>query len=169
MVRCEAIGWTSFSARHATSGWKQQSETNRCRPAWTVCGPASRRAAPRTSYGRRSTAGAATDRVVGTAGVTGGEANPPRFVRHLADIPEVAAQRLYEVVYCARGEMENRIKECQLDLFADRTSAALPTELNLSTCCRLVIRFDRIRRMSAYEAPLSCGRSSAKDDNPPVP
>ena len=31
---------------------------------------------------------------------------------------------LYEEMYCARGEMENRIKECQLDLFADRTSAA---------------------------------------------
>jgi hypothetical protein len=28
------------------------------------------------------------------------------------------------VIYCARGEMENRIKECELDLFADRTSAA---------------------------------------------
>ncbi len=31
---------------------------------------------------------------------------------------------LYEQVYCARGEMENRLKECQGDLFADRTSAA---------------------------------------------
>ena len=31
-------------------------------------------------------------------------------------------RRLYEDVYCARGEMENRIKECQIDLFADRTS-----------------------------------------------
>lgn len=30
----------------------------------------------------------------------------------------------YDRVYCARGEMENRIKECQLDLFADRTSTA---------------------------------------------
>jgi len=27
---------------------------------------------------------------------------------------------LYEKVYCARGDMENRIKECQLDLYADR-------------------------------------------------
>ncbi len=36
----------------------------------------------------------------------------------------VEAQELYEKIYCARGEMENRIKECQLDLFADRTSAA---------------------------------------------
>jgi hypothetical protein len=35
-----------------------------------------------------------------------------------------AHQYLYEKVYCARGEMENRIKECQLDLFADRTSTA---------------------------------------------
>jgi len=34
------------------------------------------------------------------------------------------AQRLYEQLYCARGEMENRIKE-QLMLFADRTSTAL--------------------------------------------
>ena len=32
------------------------------------------------------------------------------------------AQELYEKVYCGRGEMENRIKEQQLDLFADRTS-----------------------------------------------
>ena len=34
------------------------------------------------------------------------------------------ARALYEDLYCARGEMENRIKECQLDLLADRTSAA---------------------------------------------
>jgi hypothetical protein len=32
-------------------------------------------------------------------------------------------RRSYEEIYCARGDMENRIKECQLDLFADRTSA----------------------------------------------
>jgi hypothetical protein len=36
----------------------------------------------------------------------------------------VTALHLYEEVYCARGDMENRIKECQGDLFADRTSAA---------------------------------------------
>jgi hypothetical protein len=34
------------------------------------------------------------------------------------------AREIYEEVYCARGDMENRIKECQLDLFADRTSTA---------------------------------------------
>jgi hypothetical protein len=43
----------------------------------------------------------------------------PRFV--VANVPG-DAQELYEDVYCQRGEMENRIKEQQLDLFADRTS-----------------------------------------------
>ena len=62
-------------------------------------------------------------RVVGKAEVTGGDANP-RFVVTSLRSSEVGAQHLYEAIYCARGEMENRIKECQLDLFADRTSAA---------------------------------------------
>ena len=62
-------------------------------------------------------------RVVGKAEVTGGEANP-RFIVTSLKMREVGGQHLYEVIYCARGEMENRIKECQLDLFADRTSAA---------------------------------------------
>jgi len=34
------------------------------------------------------------------------------------------ARRLYEEFYCARGDMENRIKEQQLALFADRTSTS---------------------------------------------
>ena len=55
--------------------------------------------------------------------MTGGEANP-RFVVTSLKPAEVDGRHLYEKVYCARGEMENRIKECQLDLFADRTSAA---------------------------------------------
>jgi Transposase DDE domain group 1 len=62
-------------------------------------------------------------RVIGKAEVTGDKANP-RFIVTSLTAGEVAARGLYEKVYCARGEMENRIKECQLDLFADRTSAA---------------------------------------------
>src|SRR5208283_5295329 len=62
-------------------------------------------------------------RVIGKAEVTGGEANP-RFVVTSLKPKAAEARYLYETVYCARGEMENRIKECQLDLFADRTSAA---------------------------------------------
>lgn len=48
----------------------------------------------------------------------------PRFVVTSLGSATLAAQALYEDLYCARGEMENRIKEQQLMLFADRTSAA---------------------------------------------
>jgi len=48
----------------------------------------------------------------------------PRFVVTSLTGDDAEAQELYETLYCARGEMENRIKECQLDLMADRTSAA---------------------------------------------
>ena len=47
----------------------------------------------------------------------------PRFVVTSLSPKEVGRQRLYETLYCARGDMENRIKEQQLDLFADRTSS----------------------------------------------
>jgi hypothetical protein len=62
-------------------------------------------------------------RVVAKAEWTQGEANP-RFVVTTLSKEDWPAQVLYEDLYCARGEMENRIKEFQLDLFADRTSSA---------------------------------------------
>jgi hypothetical protein len=62
-------------------------------------------------------------RVVAKAEWTQGEANP-RFIVTSLTRTECKARYLYENVYCARGDMENRIKECQLDLYADRTSAA---------------------------------------------
>jgi len=60
-------------------------------------------------------------RVVGKAEVLPGKTNP-RFV--VTNLPKsrASAKRLYEKLYCVRGEMENRIKEQQLGLFADRTS-----------------------------------------------
>jgi len=48
----------------------------------------------------------------------------PRFVVTSLSVTDYPAQTLYEVEYCGRGDMENRIKEQQLYLFADRTSAA---------------------------------------------
>jgi hypothetical protein len=48
----------------------------------------------------------------------------PRFVVTSLAVTERAGQPLYEEDYCARGDMENRIKEQQLMLFADRTSTA---------------------------------------------
>lgn len=61
-------------------------------------------------------------RVVGKAEHTNGEANP-RFIVTNVDAVLGPARFLYEDVYCQRGEMENRLKECQGDLFADRTPA----------------------------------------------
>jgi hypothetical protein len=62
-------------------------------------------------------------RVVGKAEYLEKGANP-RFVVTNLPAQEQTAQTLYEDTYCARGEMENRIKEQQLYLFADRTSTA---------------------------------------------
>jgi len=48
----------------------------------------------------------------------------PRFVVTSISKDEVDADHLYEKLYCARGDMENRIKEQQLYLFSDRTSTS---------------------------------------------
>ena len=62
-------------------------------------------------------------RVVAKAEWITGKANP-RFIVTSLSKGRLGARKLYENLYCARGEMENRIKECQGDLFADRTPAA---------------------------------------------
>jgi hypothetical protein len=61
-------------------------------------------------------------RVVAKAEHMAGGANP-RFVVTSLRSTERDARNLYEDLYCQRGDMENRIKEQQLDMFADRTSA----------------------------------------------
>jgi hypothetical protein len=70
----------------------------------------------RETWGRRR-------RVVGKAEFTLERANP-RYVVTSLKRRQCKTKYLYEKLYCARGEMENRIKECQLDLYADRTSTA---------------------------------------------
>ena len=62
-------------------------------------------------------------RVLGKAEYLAKGANP-RFVVTSIESEEKEARPLYEDFYCARGDMENRIKEQQLGLFADRTSTA---------------------------------------------
>jgi len=62
-------------------------------------------------------------RVVGKAEVLPGKENP-RFIVTNLPASRADAKSLYEDLYCVRGEMENRIKEQQLGLFADRTSTA---------------------------------------------
>ena len=71
---------------------------------------------PQTSWSR-------SRRVIAKAEHLAKGANP-RFVVTNLPASECDARTVYEEKYCARGEMENRIKEQQLCLFADRTSCA---------------------------------------------
>ncbi len=61
-------------------------------------------------------------RIVGKAEFLDKGANP-RFVVTSLSKKTIDGRQLYEQLYCARGEMENRIKQQQLYLFADRTSS----------------------------------------------
>ncbi len=57
--------------------------------------------------------------------LTGSRGYNARFVVTSLDEKEYDEREVYEDIYCARGETENRIKEQQLDLFADRISTSM--------------------------------------------
>ena len=100
-------------------------------------------------------------RVVGKAEFTAGEANP-RFVVTSLKRSECKAKYLYEKIYCARGDMENRIKECQLDLYADRTSTATmrANQLRLWFASMAYVLMCAVRRIGLDHTPFakaSCG------------
>jgi hypothetical protein len=83
-----------------------------------------------------------------------GQGSNPRYVvTNLAGDP----QYLYESVYCARGNMENRIKEQQLDLFADRTSCSLwwPNQFRLLLSTLAYLLVNAIRRLALKQTELA--------------
>ena len=73
-------------------------------------------------------------------------ANPRYVVTNL----EGAGGELYDTLYCQRGEMENRIKEQQLDLFADRTSCQdwWPNQFRLILASLAYSLIEAIRRLA---------------------
>ena len=77
----------------------------------------------------------------------------PRFV--VVNVPG-DPQQLYEDVYCQRGEMENRIKEQQLDLFADRTSCHrfLANQFRLLLSSAAYVLVQALRRTALRETDL---------------
>jgi len=100
-------------------------------------------------------------RVIGKAEWTKSEANP-RFLVTSLKPEDWRAKPLYETLYCARGEMENRLKECQGDLFADRTSTATmrANQLRLwfaSMAYVLVCALRRIGLANTSFAAATCG------------
>jgi Transposase DDE domain group 1 len=102
-------------------------------------------------------------RVVGKAEWTQGEANPRFIVTSLTGAEGYGDGRvLYEKIYCARGEMENRIKECQMDLFADRTSTATlqANQLRLWFASMAYVLVESVRRLALGKTQLAqatCG------------
>ena len=103
----------------------------------------------------------AARRVIAKAEHTNGSANP-RFI--VTNVHEAygAPRFLYETVYCQRGEMENRLKECQGDLFADRTPT--PTmranQLRLSLSSLAYVLICAVRRIGLAGTKLeraTCG------------
>jgi hypothetical protein len=100
-------------------------------------------------------------RVVAKAEWTQGEANP-RFVVTSLSRAQCQPRYLYEKVYCARGDMENRIKECQLDLYADRTSTATmrANQLRLWFASMAYVLLCALRRIGLHHttfAKATCG------------
>lgn len=100
-------------------------------------------------------------RVVGKAEYTTDKENPRFIVTNLPP-KSVAARELYEDLYCARGDMENRIKEQQLGLFADRTSTrtlrANQLRLWLSSVAYLII--SELRRVALAGTELATAQVS---------
>jgi Transposase DDE domain group 1 len=100
-------------------------------------------------------------RVIAKAEFTGEEANP-RFVVTSLKRSEAKPKYLYEKLYRARGEMENRIKECQLDLYADRTSSATmrANQLRLWFASMAYVLLCALRRIGLHRTRFdnaSCG------------
>ena len=100
-------------------------------------------------------------RVIAKAEWTREEANP-RFIVTSLRAAETDGRFLYEKVYCARGDMENRIKECQGDLFADRTSAATmrANQLRLWFASFAYVLLCALRRVGLAHTPFAeaaCG------------
>jgi hypothetical protein len=78
----------------------------------------------------------------------------PRFI--VTNLPDGGAL-LYEKIYCAHGDMENRIKEQQMGLFADRTSAHYwwPNQFRLLLSSLAYLLFDGVRRLALKNSELT--------------
>ena len=122
MVWCEAnnVGYILGLAKNDRLRWEIDLEMELAKAESEATGEPARRFKDFTYQTRKSWS--RQRRVVGKAEHLPRGSNP-RFVITNLSAEEFDARALYEDEYCARGEMENRIKEQQLYLFADRTSA----------------------------------------------
>ena len=91
--------------------------------------------------------------VIGKAEHTSQGSNPRFVITSLRG----DAQKIYDTLYCKRGEMENRIKEQQLGLFADRTSCHewWPNQLRLLLSSAAYLLVEAIRRLGLQGTELA--------------
>ena len=84
----------------------------------------------------------------------GEKGSNPRYILTNLD---AEPQELYDNVYCARGEMENRIKEQQLGLFADRTSCThwWPNQFRLLLSSMAYVLMETVRRVGLRGSELA--------------
>lgn len=89
----------------------------------------------------------------------GEKGSNPRFV---VTSLEGDSQDLYDRIYCARGDMENRIKEQQLGLFADRTSCHSwwPNQLRLLLSTLAYVLIDVLRRLGLQGTEWACRQAT---------
>jgi hypothetical protein len=161
MAWCEANGvdYVLGLARNKRLQGELAGALAEARAAWARSGQAERRFKDFTYRTLKSWSRAR--RVVGKAEHLAGGANP-RFIVTSLTRAEIAGRALYERIYCARGEMENRIKEQQLNLFADRTSAATlrANQLRLWFACFAYVLMEGLRRIALRDSELAdatCG------------
>ena len=123
--RASATTMAEAKAAYDASGAKQRrfAELSYAAKTWGQC----RRVIARLEYGAKG-------------------ANPRYVVSNLGG----DGQDLYDTLYCKRGDMENRIKEQQLDLFADRTSCHKwwPNQFRLLLASLAYTLIEAIRRLA---------------------
>jgi len=157
LTRYHRIAWDGAKIE----AWSPRSRPNSQWPNRRASSPKNRRAGSTSSSGRPATAGAAS--AASWPRPNGRQAPPIRALSSPRSAPRTPApQPLYEEIYCSRGDMENRIKECQLDLFADRTSAATmrANQLRLwfaSMAYMLLCALRRLALLHTQFAKATCG------------
>ena len=165
MAWCEAnrVDYLFGLQRNKRLAERIQAELAQAEAEATASGQAARRFADfrwttRKSWSRRRRVVAKAEWMPGR----GEKGANPRFIVTSLPAEEIGARRLYEQLYCARGDMENRIKECQLDLFADRTSAATmrANQLRLWFAAMAYVLLSALRRIGLAGSRLAkatCG------------
>ena len=156
MAWCEQnkIGYVLGLAANTRLLRALRSDTYEAAQEYKRTGSPSRRFADLRYRTRRSWS--AERRVIGKAEVLAGGPNPRFVVTNLSG-NRAGARRLYEELYCARGDMENRIKEQQLGLFADRTSSATmqANQLRLYFSSFAYVLMQSLRRIGLSDTEMS--------------